>query len=714
MDKKTSASESKSVREIRATIRQLKTEFRMIKDKIESPERGISIPLVYPREHQQLLTIRQYIEQAKQDLLEKGASYKPTVAEAKAVEFEKNIPFIKEFFFSIGGYFGGEPTTRKVVFDKKNTVRIEDISRCCACGQKIKKTNVSEKKFFLEQFRDLHIGEWEKHYLNHGVCDGTQWSFEITFSNGCQTLCYSGSNAYPYNFALLQQLLQADEGYVERGAEVEKLVDYLLQLPLGSRSTFNDVLSKVTDFKRATDDLFFAFDKPVEEWYLQRLDGYMRTRAEDFGLYVNEVRKDGRKSWYDAPFVISRSPLKQKKEDDPNDKKLDKKGDVDNEKSDEELPTFNSFEEISRAFAEISLVGRTIKRLRNVGHCYNLTQDHICSYLLGKLEEVLPEEEARKKINNFDRINPKYLYPRWVEGDEYLLIEFEDGDVFAIETPWEGEFCFGLNVIPWDTPNSINDENADADVIFSPLKGLTISAVEVNKRTVRETDVCYDEDEKDREIVESVVLRCENGLGLQIAPYYDFCHCSCVNECNKDVMMPLGELRHALFNWEDLHSDKITGTQSQTASLYFGEYAAQFIEEPYVRLIASKMKDSCVMIKEKNDFFLLGWCIAYVTQKEFDKYATYKFSPNDWWHILNKARSLIGECESLKQFIREIKAWRIEKKDFPENPYKTLAEDAASFWNWRDYYEAQLVDLRRWTYKVLKKGDTMVVKGISQ
>ena len=67
------------------------------------------------------------------------------------------------------------------------------------------------KEEFLSGLADLHIGEWKKSYVNPCVLDGTQWQIKIEYENGRRPLKFSGSNAYPYNFTELLELMGIDE-----------------------------------------------------------------------------------------------------------------------------------------------------------------------------------------------------------------------------------------------------------------------------------------------------------------------------------------------------------------------------------------------------------------------------------------------------------------------------------------------------------------------
>lgn len=71
-----------------------------------------------------------------------------------------------------------------------------------------------DKEELIEGLRDLHIGEWRKYYdpsrFGFLVCDGTQWHLHIFYSNGTKPVKIEGSNAYPYNFNRLMELLEIE------------------------------------------------------------------------------------------------------------------------------------------------------------------------------------------------------------------------------------------------------------------------------------------------------------------------------------------------------------------------------------------------------------------------------------------------------------------------------------------------------------------------
>lgn len=47
--------------------------------------------------------------------------------------------------------------------------------------------------------------------MNHDILDGTQWELTIELSDEHKPFKTGGSNAYPYNFEALQELLSIDQ-----------------------------------------------------------------------------------------------------------------------------------------------------------------------------------------------------------------------------------------------------------------------------------------------------------------------------------------------------------------------------------------------------------------------------------------------------------------------------------------------------------------------
>ena len=202
----------KTADEILSTIRGLKNEIGRLKNIVEHPE---YVCTIHPSEKVRISCNREYLERAKQALVDMGVGYKPSKTELKVAEFDENLPYITSVVLCIGGYFYGNDEYKVVLMDN---------DALFSCGHSDIPSQPDEitvmdiditKEEFLEELRRLHIGEWRKNYntrrFGYGVCDGTQWSFEINYSNGIKTVKIYGDNAYPYNFDDLKALMGCDD-----------------------------------------------------------------------------------------------------------------------------------------------------------------------------------------------------------------------------------------------------------------------------------------------------------------------------------------------------------------------------------------------------------------------------------------------------------------------------------------------------------------------
>lgn len=190
-------------------IRGLKQKIGRLKNIKESPDYG-SEAIIKPSESTRLWCTRLYLDRAKQTLTDVGGTYTPSKAEQKVEQFDASIPVIHRGIFSIGGFFGGYET-RTITLDEKHLHFDVDHSPI------LKPSNFHVlldypcgKAEFLDGIRELHIGEWRTSYMNPDVLDGIQWELTIEFFDGHKPFKTGGSNAYPYNFDALKELLGVD------------------------------------------------------------------------------------------------------------------------------------------------------------------------------------------------------------------------------------------------------------------------------------------------------------------------------------------------------------------------------------------------------------------------------------------------------------------------------------------------------------------------
>ncbi len=206
----------KTPEQIMSAIRGLKQEIGRLKNIVEHPNYELRSMVIHPTEKVQISMNREYLERAKQALVETVGSYKPSAAEQKSLDFDNSIPYINKIEFSIGGFFGGYETKTYTIDTDKVRVDVEHslIPKPSNIGDA--KTEEIDKQEFLESFKDLHIGEWRKKYdtyrFNIAVMDGTQWHLEIYFSNGHRPVKIYGDNAYPYNFNRFLELFEIKDG----------------------------------------------------------------------------------------------------------------------------------------------------------------------------------------------------------------------------------------------------------------------------------------------------------------------------------------------------------------------------------------------------------------------------------------------------------------------------------------------------------------------
>lgn len=204
----------KDAKQIISIIRGLKNEMGRLKNIMEHPNYGTESK-VCPSESVRLSCTREYLERAKQALVEVGGTYTPSQAELRALDFTDNIYHISRFLFSIGGYFGGYNTYvanlsgNKLKFESQHWEISKPVEVFDEDGEPL------TKETFLEGIRRLNMGEWMRRYspkrFGFMVLDGTQWEIEIEYDNGHRNVRFDGDNSYPYNFNDLQALFGIPE-----------------------------------------------------------------------------------------------------------------------------------------------------------------------------------------------------------------------------------------------------------------------------------------------------------------------------------------------------------------------------------------------------------------------------------------------------------------------------------------------------------------------
>lgn len=204
----------RSVKEIEDRIQELRDQIKRLVMTLEAPDYGHDL-ITFPSEDVQLHMSRLYLEKAKEALLEAGGSYLPSEEELKSEAFNDRLAFLNRIELTIKVF---------AVSHEKWTVTFSEdggklsLIRYPIYGigdPEVEEGGDVSKAYFLQSLADLRLGEWPSNYEpadhGHAVLDGISWDLELSFSDGGESVKYTGSNAYPYNFDKLKFLMGMDE-----------------------------------------------------------------------------------------------------------------------------------------------------------------------------------------------------------------------------------------------------------------------------------------------------------------------------------------------------------------------------------------------------------------------------------------------------------------------------------------------------------------------
>jgi hypothetical protein len=194
----------KTAAQITTKIRSLRREIARLKRVLEHPD---YVCKRKPSELTQLSCTQQYLERAKQALIDAGGVYAPTKTEEKIAAFNERLANISKVTFVIGGYLTGCET--KVVAVAENGLHLWT-EKYHGYMKSPEVERPYDVQYFINSLQKLNLGEWRKWYdperYGIAVLDGTHWQLCFSFNDGQPDVKFRGSNAYPYNFAKLQEL----------------------------------------------------------------------------------------------------------------------------------------------------------------------------------------------------------------------------------------------------------------------------------------------------------------------------------------------------------------------------------------------------------------------------------------------------------------------------------------------------------------------------
>lgn len=192
---------TKSNEEIVKEIRRFQRKISQLKNLLET--HNVDEPFEHPFPDVQISCYRDYLVEAKRLLRERGVEYTPTKAEQRALEFDERLSQVIAIHVIRSGFFIGCKQYCITCGDQFQTVTYKNKSI-------IDNTPYSwiidlDKESFVSELQKLHIGEWKRNYYMYAL-DGEQWKIEFVFHDGTKRT-FKGSNAYPYNFDNLMDLI---------------------------------------------------------------------------------------------------------------------------------------------------------------------------------------------------------------------------------------------------------------------------------------------------------------------------------------------------------------------------------------------------------------------------------------------------------------------------------------------------------------------------
>ncbi len=373
-------------------------------------------------------------------------------------------------------------------------------------------------------------------------------------------------------------------------------------------------------------------------------------------------------------------------------------------------PTMVLAADIRDRINSFNLCGKKIRDLKFVGLDYSHTRDIIEDSAYAQLGELSDEE--RQLSSDYKSIDPKMKFPRCALIGDPFLIEFEDGDIFEIDTPQSPEYRMSMNCISWWIDSGANPPNSSASLLFDPCIGQAIVDVEANAFITDKDPMFYrelDEEPFEREIVSNIVLRLENGWGIRISPWLDHCRVECIDDQDRVTEMDFALLRDALFNYEDIRIDESCGFEARSSMIFFGEAGKSCVGRPSLPLSPPDSEDSVLYI-HLSDFTALEWSITHITEHSFDEFKNYRFSYKEWFLVLEDALRLLS-VKTFDELFDETIGWNIKTGDNNCMLYR-LNTQGEKFWNKQDQYRILVEDVIEWSKTVLDENGTLEIWGI--
>lgn len=194
--------EGKTPDEVLKCIRGLQRKMSDMKSKNQNRFRSN----VCPSPQVQIDVMRDYVVAAEEYYTSIGGEYIPSQLEQRAKRFDANMEHICSITISYGGYCDGT----------EDRTLTRDGDKICVKREFFNGSKDDGKTFYegmrwqdlMDELAYIHMGEWKSEYMDLDICDGTQWSVDITYDNGTRSKHFGGSNKYPYNFERFLEIME--------------------------------------------------------------------------------------------------------------------------------------------------------------------------------------------------------------------------------------------------------------------------------------------------------------------------------------------------------------------------------------------------------------------------------------------------------------------------------------------------------------------------
>ena len=182
------------------------------------------------------------------------------------------------------------------------------------------------------------------------------------------------------------------------------------------------------------------------------------------------------------------------------------------------------------------LVGKRIANVWTESYDFFNTKEEIEEEVFSDLVDRLGfTEEAARAGSSIHALDERAEIPRRMEIDKPFVIEFDTRETFEMDVEITPTYRISMNKIPVRLLKGKYD-NVDPGVMFSPVVGRAITAVEL--KTMPEGG--------QEDSVRAVVFRLDNGMSLELEGFFDYLYVG-LFDCNgKPCTGSIASLRDGL------------------------------------------------------------------------------------------------------------------------------------------------------------------------